>query len=55
MDTNLSEAEMLGLAAALIASPSPATITQLPLATRAGKQILRQLKPGLSQPLWPSS
>ncbi|HCX53711.1 MAG: LCP family protein [Parasynechococcus sp.] len=55
MDTNLSEAEMLGLAAALIASPSPATITQLPLATRAGKQTLRQLKPGLSQPLWPSS
>lgn len=54
MDTNLSEAEMLGLAAALIASPSPATITQLPLATRAGKQTLRQLKPGLSQPLWPS-
>ena len=55
MDTNLSEAEMLGLAAALIASPSPATITQLPLATRAGKLTLRQLKPGLSQPLWPSS
>ena len=55
MDTNLSEAEMLGLAAALITSPSPATITQLPLATRAGKQTLRQLKPGLSQPLWPSS
>lgn len=55
MDTNLSEAEMLGLAAAVIASPSPATITQLPLATRAGKQSLPQLKPGLSQPLWPSS
>ena len=55
MDTNLSEAEMLGLAAALIASPSPATITQLPRATRAGKLTLRQLKPGLSQPLWPSS
>ena len=55
MDTNLSEAEMLGLAAAVIASPAPATITQLPLATRAGKQSLPQLKPGLSQPLWPSS
>ena len=55
MDTNLSVAEMLGLAAALIASPSPATITQLPLAPRAGEQILRQLKPGLSLPLWPSS
>ena len=55
MDTNLSEAEMLSLAAALIASPSPAKITQLPLATRAGEQILRQVKPGLSQPLWPSS
>jgi LCP family protein required for cell wall assembly len=55
VDTNLSQAEMLGLAAALIASPSPATITQLPLAPRAGEQILRQLKPGLSLPLWPSS
>jgi len=55
VDTNLSQAEMLGLAAALIASPSPATITKLPLAPRAGEQILRQLKPGLSLPLWPSS
>ena len=54
VDTNLSEAEMRGLAAALIASPSPAKITRLPLATPAGKQILRQLKPGLSPPLWPS-
>ena len=54
VDTNLSEAEMLGLAAALIASPSPANITQLPLAPRAGEQILRQIKPGLSLPLWPS-
>ena len=55
VDTNLSEAEMLGLAAALIASPSPANVTQLPLAPRAGEQILRQLKPGLSPPLWPPS
>ena len=54
LDTNLSQGEMLSLAAAVVASPQPVKITQLPLADRAGDQSLRQLSPGQSLPLWPA-
>ena len=53
LDTNLSKGEMLSLAAALVASPQPVKIKQLPLADREGDQSLRQLSPGQSLPLWP--
>ena len=53
LETNLSRREQLSLAAALIASPAPVRITQLPLAKRVGNQTLRQIKPGQSLPLWP--
>ena len=53
LDTNLSKGELLSLAAAVVASPQPLKITQLPLADQAGNQSLRQLKPGQSPPLWP--
>ena len=53
LDTNLSRLEQLSLAAALIASPLPVRITQVPLAKREGNQILRQVKPGQTLPLWP--
>jgi len=53
IDTNLSKGEMLSLAAAAVASPKPAKITQIPLADREGDQLLRQLKPGQPLPLWP--
>ena len=52
LDTNLSNSEMLSLAAALIASPPPVEFSQLPLAPPVGEQTLRQLKPGLQLPLW---
>ena len=55
VDTNLSRSEQLSLAAAIIASPEPAAISRLPLADRAGEQTLRQIKPDVSQPLWPKS
>ena len=54
VQTNLTKPEMLSLTAALVASPSPVKINQLPLAERAGEQVLRQIKPGLTPPLWPS-
>ena len=53
LETNLSRSEQLSLAAAVIASPTPAQMTNLPLADRAGNQTLRQIKPGTSRPLWP--
>ena len=53
VDTNLSRAEQLSLAAAIIASPEPAQISRLPLAERAGEQTLRQIDAGASLPLWP--
>jgi LCP family protein required for cell wall assembly len=53
LDTNLSRPEQLSLAVALMASPPPARITQVPLAKREGNQILRQVKPGQTLPLWP--
>ena len=53
LDTNLSRLEQLSLAAALIASPLPVRITQVPLAERVDKQILRQVKPDQTLPLWP--
>lgn len=55
LDTNLSSREMLSLAAALIASPPPVRFQQLPLSPRAGQQTLRQLKPDLKLPLWPTT
>ena len=53
VETNLSRKEQLSLAAAIIASPDPVTISSLPLAERAGEQTLRQIKPDASRPLWP--
>ena len=53
LDTNLSRREQLSLAAALIASPLPIRITQVPLAKRVDNQILRQVKPDQTLPLWP--
>ena len=53
VETNLSKAEMLSLAAAVLSSPASVKIKQLPLAKRAGKQVLRQIKAGESLPLWP--
>ena len=53
VETNLSRAEQLSLAAAIIASPEPARISRLPLAERAGEQTLRQIDAGASLPLWP--
>ena len=53
LDTNLSRHEQLSLAAALIASPLPVRITQVPLAERVDNQILRQVKPDQTLPLWP--
>lgn len=55
LETNLSTREMLSLAAALVASPPPVRFSQVPLAPRVGKQTLRQIKPDLVQPLWPTS
>ena len=53
LDTNLSRSEQLSLAAALIASPPPVRITQVPLARRVDNQILRQVKSDQVWPLWP--
>ena len=53
LDTNLSRLEQLSLAAALIASPLPVRITQVPLAKRVDNQMLRQIKPDQTLPLWP--
>ena len=53
LDTNLSRREQLSLAAALIASPLPIRITQVPLAKRVDNQMLRQIKPDQTLPLWP--
>ena len=55
LDTNLSRREQLSLAAALIASPLPVRITQVPLARRVDNQILRQVKSDLRWPLWPQN
>ena len=55
LDTNLSRLEQLSLAAALIASPLPVRITQVPLAKRVDNQILRQVKPDQTLPLWPQN
>ena len=53
VETDLSNAEMLSLAAAVLSSPSSVNVQQLPLAKRAGNQVLRQIKVGESLPLWP--
>ena len=55
LDTNLSRREQLSLAAALIASPPPVRITQVPLARRVDNQILRQVKSDLRWPMWPQN
>ena len=55
LDTNLSRLEQLSLAAALIASPLPIRITQVPLAKRVDNQMLRQIKPDQTLPLWPQN
>ena len=53
--TDISSKEMLSLMAAAISAPSPPVITELPLAPRAGQQMLRELKPDLSLPIWPAA
>ena len=55
LDPNLSRREQLSLAAALIASPLPVRITQVPLAKRVDNQILRQVKSDQIWPLWPQN
>ena len=55
LDTNLSRREQLSLAVALIASPPPVRITQVPLARRVDNQILRQVKSDQIWPLWPQN
>ncbi len=51
--TDLSTSEMLSLLSAAISEPSPPVISELPLAPRAGQQMLRELKTDLSLPIWP--
>ncbi|MEB3158850.1 MAG: LCP family protein [Synechococcus sp.] len=51
--TDLSPKEWLSLAAAVLSNSNPPIVTALPLAPRAGKQLLRQLQPGAKPPLWP--
>lgn len=53
VNSNLSSGEWLSLAAATLSSNQPPRISTLPLAPRAGKQTLRQLKANASRPLWP--
>ncbi len=53
VETNLTKAEMLSLTAAVLSSPASVRIQQLPVANRAGKQVMRQIKAGESLPLWP--
>lgn len=53
VNSNLSSGEWLSLAAATLSSNQPPRISTLPLAPRAGKQTLRQLKADASRPLWP--
>ncbi len=52
--TDISTTEMLSLMSAAISAPSPPVITELPLAPRAGQQRLRELKPDLRLPIWPT-
>jgi hypothetical protein len=52
--TDISATEMLSLMTAAISAPTPPVITELPLAPRSGQQRLRELKPDLSLPLWPT-
>ncbi len=52
--TDLSNTELLSLTAAVISSPASPVITELPLAPRAGQQRLRELKPDLKLPIWPT-
>ena len=53
IETNLSRSEQLSLAAAVMSSPMPVQMSQLPLAKRVGEQTLREIKPGQPLPLWP--
>ena len=52
--TDISATEMLSLMTAAISAPTPPVITELPLAPRSGQQRLRELKPDLSLPIWPT-
>ena len=53
VQSDVTREEWLSLAAAMLSSNQPALYHQLPLAPRTGKQVLRQLAPGLTKPLWP--
>ena len=55
VQSNLSSGEWFSLAAAIMSSDQPPVVTTLPLATRAGEQSLRQIKPDAPSPLWPSN
>jgi LCP family protein required for cell wall assembly len=52
VSSDLSSTEWLSLTAATLSSNQPPRISSLPLAPRAGKQILRQLNPSAPRPLW---
>ncbi len=52
VSSDLSSTEWLSLTAATLSSNQPPRISSLPLAPRAGKQILRQLDPSAPRPLW---
>ena len=53
VDTDLTTAEWLSLTAAALSSKQSPVISTLPLAPRAGKQPLRQIKTDAKAPLWP--
>ena len=55
VQSNLSTQEWLSLTAAILSNDQPPVITTLPLASRAGEQRLRQVKPDAPSPLWPSN
>ncbi len=55
VQTDLSQRELLSLAAAAIRSSQFPNLEELPLAPRAGEQTLRQLKSDLTMPLWPQN
>lgn len=53
IETDLTPMEMMSLTAAALSSDQPPVISQLQLAPRTGQQIMRELKPNQSLPLWP--
>ena len=54
VETDLTQEEWLSLAAAMLSNNQPTLYHQLSLAPRIGQQVLRQLDPSLTEPLWPN-